>query len=209
MNATSACPRLRFTGWSPERRNVFPCKCFQRSATSSAAPGRSGRYHRRERWGQPHRHRRPARPGSGERRETAAAGGPDSARRMSPAYCTDEQFERWFKKPCARCGRHGFFGATWPDGKVCRTCHDQALRIRGRCPGCGVERVLPGVHTADRTPICADSLSPTTALATGTKASSTVDICARAAPSPTNSPICSATIPAASEPNSPHSPRTC
>ncbi|MET8801036.1 hypothetical protein ABZV91_32285, partial [Nocardia sp. NPDC004568] len=75
---------------------------------------------------------------------------------MSPAYCTDEQFERWFKKDCARCGRHGFFAATWPDGKVCRTCHDRALRIRGHCPTCGIERVLPGLRAVDKTPICAD-----------------------------------------------------
>jgi len=75
---------------------------------------------------------------------------------MSPAYCTDEQYERWHKKTCARCGRFGCFAATWPDGHVCRTCHDRALKVRGRCPGCGVDRALPGVRTSDNTPVCAD-----------------------------------------------------
>lgn len=75
---------------------------------------------------------------------------------MSPAYRTVEQYERWHKTNCARCGRFGCFAATWPDGKVCRTCHDRALRIRGRSPDCGNDRVLPGLRPADRMPICGD-----------------------------------------------------
>lgn len=38
---------------------------------------------------------------------------------MSPSY-TPEQCERWHKKTCARCQRHGWFAARWPDGYVCR-----------------------------------------------------------------------------------------
>jgi len=75
---------------------------------------------------------------------------------MSPAYRTAEQFERWHKKTCARCGRFGCFAATWPDGHVCRTCHDRALKIRGRCPGCTQERILPGITPDSREPICTD-----------------------------------------------------
>jgi len=75
---------------------------------------------------------------------------------MSPAYATAEQYERWYKKTCVRCGRFGCFAATWPDGHVCRTCHDRALKVHGRCPGCHVERVLPGIRTSDQTPICAE-----------------------------------------------------
>jgi hypothetical protein len=45
--------------------------------------------------------------------------------------------------------------ANWPDGPICRTCHDRAARTRGRCPGCQVERLLPG-RRADGTPICRD-----------------------------------------------------
>ncbi|MGV9638579.1 hypothetical protein ACWDO0_30785 [Nocardia rhamnosiphila] len=75
---------------------------------------------------------------------------------MSPSYRTADQYERWHKAYCARCGRFGCFAATWPDGKVCRTCHDRALRVRGRCPGCGDNRPLPGLRPVDHAPICAD-----------------------------------------------------
>jgi hypothetical protein len=73
---------------------------------------------------------------------------------MDRPYATAEQFERWFKKTCARCGRHGYFAGVWPDGIVCRTCYDRALRTRGRCPGCGQDRVLPG--RVDGTAVCRD-----------------------------------------------------
>jgi hypothetical protein len=74
---------------------------------------------------------------------------------MSPSY-TPEQCERWHKKTCARCQRHGWFAARWPDGYVCRTCHDRALRIRGRCPGCGMSRALPGLRPGDQAPVCSE-----------------------------------------------------
>ena len=64
---------------------------------------------------------------------------------MDRHYATAEQYDRWFKRDCARCGRHGHFAAHWPDGHVCRTCHDRALRIRGTCPGCGNDAVLAGL----------------------------------------------------------------
>jgi hypothetical protein len=64
-----------------------------------------------------------------------------------------EQYEPSFKKDCARCGRYGYFADRWPDGHVCRTCHDRALRVRGRCPGCRQDRVLPGL-AADGTAVC-------------------------------------------------------
>ncbi|ROP37292.1 hypothetical protein [Saccharothrix texasensis] len=70
-------------------------------------------------------------------------------------YATAEQYERWFKRDCARCGRHGHFAAHWPDGHVCRTCHDRALGVRGQCPCCGQNRALPGLGDDD-VPVCAD-----------------------------------------------------
>ncbi|MFF0613374.1 hypothetical protein ACFYUD_32385 [Nocardia tengchongensis] len=66
-----------------------------------------------------------------------------------------EQLERWQKRDCVRCGRHAYVAAYWPDGPSCRTCCDRALRARGRCPGCGRDRVLPGL-TSDRTLICTE-----------------------------------------------------
>jgi hypothetical protein len=44
--------------------------------------------------------------------------------------------------------------ATWPDGRICRTCIGRASRTRGRCPLCGASRLLPGL--ADDTAICRD-----------------------------------------------------
>jgi hypothetical protein len=35
--------------------------------------------------------------------------------------------------------------ATWPDGRICRTCITRASRTRGRCPACGTSRLLPGL----------------------------------------------------------------
>ncbi|MGV9862327.1 hypothetical protein [Rhodococcus koreensis] len=70
---------------------------------------------------------------------------------------TREQLARWQKRDCARCGRHAFVAAWWPDGQVCRSCCDRALRIRGRCPGCGVDRALPGIRSVgERQSVCAD-----------------------------------------------------
>jgi hypothetical protein len=78
---------------------------------------------------------------------------------------TAEQIERWFKRTCARCGRHGWFAANWPDGHVCRTCHDRAVKRRGRCPGCGADRALPGQRPGDQAAICADCAGFTTSIA--------------------------------------------
>ncbi|MDN0201219.1 hypothetical protein [Streptomyces sp. S.PNR 29] len=74
---------------------------------------------------------------------------------MSPNH-TPEEYERWHKRTCVRCLRHGWFAARWPDGHVCRTCHDKALLVRGTCPGCGDERALPGLRPGDGTRICSD-----------------------------------------------------
>jgi Phage integrase family len=57
------------------------------------------------------------------------------------------------EKTCARCGRRVPAGTRWPDGVVCWTCHDRALRIRGRCPGCQHDGALPG-RRPDGTAIC-------------------------------------------------------
>ena len=47
---------------------------------------------------------------------------------------------------CARCGRPDQLVAkVMPDGRLCKACHSEALRHRGRCDGCGTERLLPGV----------------------------------------------------------------
>ncbi|MDP8927259.1 MAG: hypothetical protein M3O70_01435 [Actinomycetota bacterium] len=32
----------------------------------------------------------------------------------------------------------------WPDGDICPACYKQATRTRGRYPGCGIDRLLPG-----------------------------------------------------------------
>jgi hypothetical protein len=73
---------------------------------------------------------------------------------MSRPNVTDEQYERWYIVDCARCGRHRHKAASWPDGPVCRTCADQAVRARGTCPGCGQERALPGRRPGDGATIC-------------------------------------------------------
>jgi hypothetical protein len=74
---------------------------------------------------------------------------------MSPSYRTAEQYERWHIRDCGRCGRHGNFAARWPDGYVCRTCENKALRTRGVCAECGTDRMLPGLRL-DGIPICRD-----------------------------------------------------
>ncbi|MEU9131846.1 hypothetical protein AB0D08_27700 [Kitasatospora sp. NPDC048540] len=55
---------------------------------------------------------------------------------------------------CCRCARRRHKAGTWPDGYVCRTCSDRAVRTRGTCPGCGQDRALPGCHPADGSAIC-------------------------------------------------------
>ncbi|RZU53258.1 hypothetical protein EV385_5165 [Krasilnikovia cinnamomea] len=66
---------------------------------------------------------------------------------------TAEQYERWFVRDCVRCGRRSST-VRWPDGQVCRTCQDRALRTQGRCPGCSHDRLLAGRRAEDRAPIC-------------------------------------------------------
>ncbi len=75
---------------------------------------------------------------------------------MSRPYATDEQYERWYFAECCRCGRRRNKAGTWPDGYVCRTCLDRAVRTRGTCPGCGQERALPGRRPGDGAAICTD-----------------------------------------------------
>lgn len=70
-------------------------------------------------------------------------------------YKTREHYERNHLRTCARCGRWAAKAANWSDGPICRTCLDRALRIRGRCPGCGTDRLLPG-RDEDAVPICRD-----------------------------------------------------
>ena len=46
---------------------------------------------------------------------------------------------------CSRCGRSaGKHRARWPEGRICGTCFTAAMNTRGRCPGCGADRLLPG-----------------------------------------------------------------
>jgi hypothetical protein len=47
---------------------------------------------------------------------------------------------------CARCGRVVRPGAAhWPEGYLCATCHTHALETYGRCAGCDVDRLTPGI----------------------------------------------------------------
>jgi hypothetical protein len=55
---------------------------------------------------------------------------------------------------CVRCQRAVATAATWPDGRICRTCIGRASRTRGRCPQCGTIRLLPGL--AGDEAICRD-----------------------------------------------------
>ena len=55
---------------------------------------------------------------------------------------------------CARCHRAVATAATWPDGRICRTCITRASRTQGRCPLCGTSRLLPGL--AGDKAICRD-----------------------------------------------------
>jgi len=70
-------------------------------------------------------------------------------------YATGEQYERWYLAECCRCSRRRHKAGSWPDGFVCRTCADHAVRCRGVCPGCGQDRALPGRRPSDGIAICA------------------------------------------------------
>ncbi|MGW2476143.1 hypothetical protein [Streptomyces sp. NPDC001665] len=41
------------------------------------------------------------------------------------------------------CGRRASKSAEWSGGPICRTCYERAMRVRGRCPCCGTDRLLP------------------------------------------------------------------
>jgi hypothetical protein len=57
---------------------------------------------------------------------------------------------------CARCGRTVRLGAAhWPEGYLCATCHTHALETYGRCAGCGVDRLTPGI-APDGGRLCTD-----------------------------------------------------
>ncbi|WP_433232532.1 hypothetical protein [Actinomadura formosensis] len=66
---------------------------------------------------------------------------------------TREQYERWHLGECVRCGRRAAKSANW-EGLICRTCCEKAARTFGTCPGCGIERLLPGRR--DGAPVCRD-----------------------------------------------------
>lgn len=58
---------------------------------------------------------------------------------------------------CARCGRRmRKASVTWPEGKICNSCHYIATGRYGRCPGCGDERLLPGHLAGSNVPACRD-----------------------------------------------------
>lgn len=56
-------------------------------------------------------------------------------------------------KRCSRCRRTMIIGQNWPEGFVCASCTRHGVLRRGRCPGCGTDRALPGFN-ADGQPIC-------------------------------------------------------
>jgi integrase len=57
---------------------------------------------------------------------------------------------------CARCDRAVRLGAAhWPEGYLCATCHTHALETYGRCAGCGVDRLTPGI-APDGGGLCTD-----------------------------------------------------
>ena len=46
---------------------------------------------------------------------------------------------------CDRCQRQcNKIAVHWPDGAICGICFYDATHSHGRCPGCGVDRMLPG-----------------------------------------------------------------
>lgn len=59
-------------------------------------------------------------------------------------------------RTCARCTRTGVkFAVTWPEGSICRRCHQRITRIHGFCPGCGEQRLLPGLSPSGEK-LCVD-----------------------------------------------------
>src|SRR5487761_1835815 len=84
-----------------------------------------------------------------------AQAGPAARRAVTSAGCTPEQYQRWHVRDCARCGRRAGLAANWPDGPVCRPCHNRAARTYGHCAACGTSRLLPG-RRGDGEPVCRD-----------------------------------------------------
>src|SRR6266568_3324345 len=100
-------------------------------------PGAADRHPRRERPGPPPRRQ--------QRRRQGRRGGPGRAATGSAPK----------KRTCARCGHHGWPGASFPEGHLCYPCLDVALSAAGTCPGCGTAgRALPGLRDGVR--ICRD-----------------------------------------------------
>lgn len=56
--------------------------------------------------------------------------------------------------PCAHCGADRPPTARWAEGPVCEPCYTAALRRRGRCAGCGVDRRLVSPPGPDATRCC-------------------------------------------------------
>ncbi|MDA8314561.1 MAG: recombinase XerD [Actinomycetota bacterium] len=56
---------------------------------------------------------------------------------------------------CARCHRPDRQVAkVMPDGPLCAACRAEAIRHRGRCSGCGAERLLPGTSATGERLCC-------------------------------------------------------
>ncbi|MCX5316084.1 hypothetical protein [Streptomyces sp. NBC_00154] len=68
---------------------------------------------------------------------------------------TPEEYERWHVRNCARCGRRAAKSAERSDGTIFRTCYDRAMCVRGSCPNCRTDRLLPGLDTVGNS-ICRD-----------------------------------------------------
>lgn len=60
------------------------------------------------------------------------------------------------ERGCARCHRTSVkHGATFPEGRICRRCYQQATRRHGPCIRCGQARLLPG-QSPDGSLLCRD-----------------------------------------------------
>jgi hypothetical protein len=58
------------------------------------------------------------------------------------------------RQQCRRCQARPAHPPSTLDGPTCEGCFDRAVRVRGRCPSCGIERLLPGWR--DHQPHCRD-----------------------------------------------------
>ena len=58
---------------------------------------------------------------------------------------------------CVRCLRTDVkHGATFPEGRICRRCYQQATRRRGSCSSCTTQRLLPGQSPDGTQLLCRD-----------------------------------------------------